>query len=69
MTNVKKLFDKVTKDVTTDERKKGTHTARKDSMIDPYGLQPTPGDLYKSPFIIKIVLDENGNEIKKELIE
>ena len=34
MTNVKKLFDKVTKDVTTDERKKGTHTARKDSMID-----------------------------------
>ena len=76
MTNARKFYDKITKDViieenkkTTNKKTKETYVSKNNSTIDPYGLQPTPGDLYKSPFEIRIVLDDNDNEIKKELLE
>ena len=76
MVNARKFYDKITKDIVIEEKKKGInelnkgkHVSRNESMIDPYGLQPTPGNLYKSPFTIRIVLDDNGNEIKKELLK
>ena len=79
MTSHRKFYDKITKDTTVEDRisdkktkgkiKKEKYVSKGDSKIDPYGLQPTLGDLYKSPFEIRIVLDQNGNEIKKELVE
>ena len=79
MANFRKFYNKITEDTTIEDKisekktkdktKKGAYVSKGDSKIDPYGLQPTPGDLYKSPFEIRIVLDQNDNEIKKELVE